>query len=418
MSRATVAVYHLNGCERCAWHTLAIDDWDELELIHHCLRDGRSADIKADIIILTGYATERDIPVLEQLSSRCTRMVGYGTCPYSGGIFGLANQKGADVISACHLAGPGLAVLGCPPDPQELRGALLYEHPEETKNLCKSCSRKMTDDLFYNIQRVNAIEDTETCFNHLGQPCSGVVSGSCAQRCIDFNTPCRGCIEIVEDPTSSMISYFGTMARQVEVATVGNAWTTDKLSDEPDELTEGLVDVVGTFFRFHLATAFSQPGRIPSTGDIRSDIMVGRPIEEAVQIAATIYGIHGISVALNLIEAYEASVEFKPSEETLQLRARLREAQRQLLEAKQQPKYDIYSATMDRIREVAGNEVLSNLFFFGFKTPVEASKSPFETYKTKTFEPAAVSGSSSDEDSKVSFATDERGIIREWSCEL
>ena len=62
---------------------------------------------------------------------------------------------------------------------------------------------------------------------------------------------------------------------------------------------------------------------------------------------------------------------------------------------------------------------MSNVFFSGFRTPIQVTKHDFDSYKAiSSFEPKAVESESSDEFSKVKFATDENGIIREWSCEL
>ena len=73
----------------------------------------------------------------------------------------------------------------------------------------------------------------------------------------------------------------------------------------------------------------------------------------------------------------------------------------------------------DGLRSVAGNEVMSNVFFCGFRTPISETKHDFDSYKAVcSFEPTELESESSDEFSKVKFATDAKGIIREWSCEL
>ena len=216
-----------------------------------------------------------------------------------------------------------------------------------------------------------------------------------------------------------MIGYFGSLAYpMIDVATMGNWWTTDKLADDTDDLTESLVDVVGTFFRFHLASAYPKGGIVESTGNIQSDIMIGRRVEEAIQIAGTIYGSRGISVTLNMIEGYEKAAEIEPSEQTVELRQNLREQQKSWLENSEEPSLKVFSEVTEGITNIAGNEVMSNLFFGGFRTPIESTKHPFESYKAAAFEPKKLEASSDDELSKVRFKTDEKGIIREWSCEL
>jgi hypothetical protein len=215
-----------------------------------------------------------------------------------------------------------------------------------------------------------------------------------------------------------MVSYFGTMARQVEVETVANIWTTDKLGDGIDDLTQQMVDVVGTFFRFHLACAFHKSGKLPTKGNVYSDIMVGRPIEEAIQIAATIYGSNGISVALSMIDAYEKATDFTPSKEIEEIRSKLRQAQEKWNVMKEAPSFEGYSNLANEISESGGNEVLSNLFFYGFRTPIENMKAPFDKYGVKEFEAKAVEASANGGSCNLRFATDGKGIVREWSCEF
>ena len=52
MSKPKVAVHHLGGCDRCAWQTLAIADWEEYNLVHHSLLDGEEAPKDMDVDVL------------------------------------------------------------------------------------------------------------------------------------------------------------------------------------------------------------------------------------------------------------------------------------------------------------------------------------------------------------------------------
>ena len=421
MSKTKVAVHHLGGCNRCAWQTLAIADWDEYNLVYHSLLnegDDVPENLDVDVLVLTGYATKADMKKLKKLNAGATRVLAYGTCPTTGGIFGLSNQRGGEVISVCNELFSDYTLMGCPPSPDVLRDGLVKDAEGGIQPLCKTCNRSFQEETFMEITRPYAIESEELCYNNQGHPCSGVVAGTCSQRCVDFNAPCRGCVNLIECPSLGMVSYFGTMARQVEVETVANMWTTDKLGDGPDDLTESMVDVVGTFFRFHLACAFHQSGKLPSNGNVFSDIMVGRPLEEAIQIAATIYGSNGIQVALSMIDAYEKTMNFTPSKETVELRKKLRETQEKWMKLPSPPVYNNYSEVAKEIAEYAGNEVLSNLFFFGFRTPIKNTEYPFETYSAKAFEPSAVEASIEQENCSLKFSTDDKGILREWSCEL
>ena len=148
-----------------------------------------------------------------------------------------------------------------------------------------------------------------------------------------------------------------------------------------------------------------------------SDILLGRPIEEAIQIAATIYGSRGISVALNLAEAYEKAIGQEVTSEVAELRQSLRDAQKLWNDERESPNGGFSNVTKT-LREIAGNEILSNVFFGGFKTAISSTKHPFDSYKTNGFEPSEVTASHEDEFTKVKYTTDTKGIIREWSCEF
>jgi len=286
MSKRKVSVVHLNGCDRCAWHMLAFQDWEEFDLVSHSLLGGKGIDDlkETDILVLTGYAEEADREKLEGLKDKANTIITYGTCPATGGIFGLANQRSGTVIPVAPIVGAESIILGCPPSPDELRAALSKEGATEVTPLCDSCKKTFQQDAIAEIARCCDREnEVSICFNNLGIPCSGVVSGTCAQRCVDFNYPCRGCVSTVDIPSARAIGFFGTLAYpMIDVATEANLWGTDKLSDEIDDLTETLVDVAGTFFSFHLASDYPRGGIVKSTGDIRSDIMIGRKIEESI----------------------------------------------------------------------------------------------------------------------------------------
>jgi coenzyme F420-reducing hydrogenase gamma subunit len=417
----TVAIVQLNGCDRCAWHTLAFEDWSSYRLVSHPLQkesiNPETID-NVDILVFTGFARKEDVSKIKALSAKSKQVVAYGTCPHSGGLFGLQNQRGGSVVPLSSAVQPSVSVLGCPPSPDEMKRILETSAQGSGESLCKSCPKSFEEGYFTEILRYGAVETNGKCFNNEGIPCSGVVSKKCAQRCIDFETPCRGCVESTKRAPSSMLSFFGSLSYKVDVATTANWWTTDKLANDADDLTRSLPDIVGTFFRFNLASAFPRGGRMESTLDAYSDTMVGRPIEEAIQIAATIYGSKGISVALNLIEAYEKSTGQDPSDGVKELRRELRNVQQLWLEVSSSPSFSEYTKVVEEVRRVAGNEVLSNLFYGGFKTPIKGTELHFESYKRNGFEPKAVEASSEDGVSKVKYVTDERGIIRKWSCEL
>ena len=67
-----------------------------------------------------------------------------------------------------------------------------------------------------------------------------------------------------------------------------------------------------------------------------------------------------------------------------------------------------YQETTEKIRKIGGNMNLSNVFFGGFKTPIEG-KDNFEDYKSQIFE--VVEGSY--KNGLIEFNLDPKGIITE-----
>jgi hypothetical protein len=67
-----------------------------------------------------------------------------------------------------------------------------------------------------------------------------------------------------------------------------------------------------------------------------------------------------------------------------------------------------YEEITEKIRNIAGNMNLSNVFFGGFKTPIEGNEN-FEDYKSQVFE--VVEGSY--KNGLIEFTLDKKGIIKE-----
>jgi coenzyme F420-reducing hydrogenase gamma subunit len=418
MSGHTLRAYQLKGCDRCIWHLSTLAEQLSTSNLTHNLFEPHSPVEQGDVIILSGYASNEDIDLLKELRNKASRIILYGTCPHTGGIFGLENQRGGSIIPVSKVIPVDFTVTGCPPNLDTLKNYLNNDETSLGETLCKSCERTFSNSYVNEIIRVPNPDDTVTCFNNQGIPCSGVVAGQCSQRCIDFDTPCRGCIPNIEDSSSGMLGYFTSLAGQIEVDTRATEWTTDMLGEQPDTLTAGLPDIVGTFFRFTLASDFLQSGHIHSSGDVYTDIMLGRRIEEAPQIAATIYGSRGISVSLNLIESIESSLGLDVSEQTKSLREKLRVIQDDWAKKSVNKETKEFAKIIESIREFGGNELLSNVWFSGFKKPVKGMKEPHLTYASVSPKIEAVTGASEDKYSSVSVSCDENGIIREWSCEL
>lgn len=146
---------------------------------------------------------------------------------------------------------------GCPPEP-----ARIWEVVEATvsgnlppkgavvgaldKALCDSCPRKREEKkvkAFCRPQEI--IFDTERCFLEQGLVCMGPATrGGCSNppRCIRSNMPCRGCYGPPPDVTDQGAKMLSAIASIID-------------SQDPakiDEIVEGIVDPLGTFYRFGL----------------------------------------------------------------------------------------------------------------------------------------------------------------------
>jgi len=370
---------------------------------------------KIDVAIITGYANEDSKHCLKELRKRAKVVYTFGSCSTSGGIFGLANQKGNGIIPVPKIIPVDIEIPGCLGSVKELICTLQNKCKPEKQKLCDLCSKKSTCDFLEEVVRqvdLNEI-DPEQCFNDIGYVCSGFVAKQCSERCIDFGTPCRGCYPSVNRPGVRMLGMFGTMMGQMDVATEASAkGATDKLSDEEDTITQSFQDLVGTFFRFNLADSPIPRGKRESSGNLISDVFIGRLIEEIPLITGMMGGRKFITLTLDAIEAYEEGSKIKVSDEVLKLRKKIRNLEKKYQDVvkKQDPKG--YTEITDQIRVIAGNMNLSNVYFGGFKTPIKGFDD-FETYKSRKID----FHSGTFKKGCVKFSTSDLGVITSWEVE-
>jgi len=400
----TVYQLHPEGCERCAI---------ELKL-------GGKDD---DVAYITGFVTVDDADTLVEIREKHDKVVAYGTCATHGGIFGLANQRGAYVVPVDRVISVDEKVLGCPP-----RGS--------GDVLCRMCERVREGKLVESFYRLNHTPPQEVCFNEAGFVCSGGLSLDCAprgERCIDFGLPCRGCVPLSDDQGAKLIDEVGSLALKVEVDTVATDWGTDMLGPRPDDLTRSFPDLVGTFFRFTLASAPVNRGVKESTGDLYADVFVGRLAEEAVYIASRIFGVRGVSAALNLIEALEEIFGIEVSDTTKQIREELRSHGRALADAAEAMDSGRYEQVKQDIIRIGGDINLSNVAIGGFRRPIEGY-SDFDAYRADSFEfkagesevrdavvcepTGALSCEMRDALTRIKVSVDNDGVIVGWESEV
>jgi hypothetical protein len=321
----------------------------------------------------------------------------------------LANQHGHEITPLRNIVEEIAEVEGCLGEIDELKSVINEEEPEKLQKLCDVCSRRATCDYLDEVHRQIELEDQETCFNDLGFLCNGFISKECKERCIDYNTPCRGCKQLVERSGIRMLGMFGTLMGNIEVATEhSEKGATDKLADEDDDVTRSLPDILGNFFRFTLSTSGLPKGRIPSSGSIIEDLFTGRLIEELPLISGLLGGEKSISFTLKIIETYEKANQIEVSEKTKDYRKQLLQLEEKLQTAVKDEDADQYKEITDEIRHIAGNMNLSNLFYGGFKSQINDDDN-FDDYKTHIFE--VVEGAY--KNGSVEFTIDSDGVIKE-----
>ena len=403
-----VKVFQFNGCKKCFNESLLLKEGVKYKVEY--VSDPKNwKGEKVDISVITGYLLPSDLEHLENIKNNSNKVIAYGDCTATGGVFALANQKGHDVTPLANFVKDANSVHGCLGEIEELKLVIDGREAPKLKGLCQVCSRKATCDYMESINRQIEFEDSETCFNDLGFLCSGFNAIECKEKCIDYNTPCRGCKPSIDRSGVRMLAMFGTLAGNIEVATEHNEnGATDKLADEDDDVTRGLPDIVGNFFRFTLPTSGLPKGRIPSSGTLLEDVFIGRLIEEIPLISGLLGGAKSISLMLKFIEPYEKANQIEVSAQTKKYREELLSLEKDLQNAIDKEDASSYKEITDKIRSIAGNMNLSNIFFGGFKSIIDPNDD-FNEYKTHVFE--VVEGTY--KNGSVEYAIDSDGIITE-----
>ena len=403
-----VKVFQFNGCNKCFNEALLLKLNSEYNVEY--IRDPKNwKEEKIEIAVLTGYLLPNDKEQLLKIKSNAEKVIAYGSCTVTGGIFALANQHGHEVTPLKDFNNDVVEIEGCLGEVDELISVINGETLEKPKKLCDLCSRRATCDYLDEVHRQIELEDEKTCFNDLGFLCNGFIARECKERCINYNTPCRGCKQLVERSGIRMLGMFGTLMGNIEVATEhSEKGATDKLADEEDDVTRSLPDILGNFFRFILPTSGLPKGRIPSSGSLLEDLFSGRLIEELPLITGLLGGEKSISLTLKIIETYEKANQIEVSEQTQKYRKELLMLEENLQKAIENEDAKQYKEISEEIRQIAGNMNLSNIFFGGFKSQIDDNDN-FDEYKTHIFE--VVEGTY--KNGSVEYSIDSEGVIKE-----
>lgn len=403
-----VKIFQFNGCNKCFNESLLLKLNSEYNVEY--IKDPKKwKEEKIETAVLTGYLLPSDREQVLKIKTNADRVIAFGSCTATGGIFALANQRGHDVTPLKSFSTDITEIEGCLGEVGELISVINGEELKKPKKLCDLCTRRATCDYLDEVHRQIELEDDETCFNDLGFLCNGFVARECKERCINYNTPCRGCKQLVKRSGIRMLGMFGTLMGNIEVATEhSEKGATDKLADQEDDVTRSLPDIVGNFFRFTLPTSGLPKGRIPSSGNLLEDVFAGRLIEELPLITGLLGGEKSISLTLKIIESYEKANQIEVSEQTQKYREELIKLEEKLEIAIKNEDAEKYKEVTDGIRQIAGNMNLSNIFFGGFKSQI-GDNDNFDDYKTHVFE--VVEGTY--KNGIVEFSIDSEGVIKE-----
>jgi coenzyme F420-reducing hydrogenase gamma subunit len=412
----TIGVFQFNGCNKCFYETKLLkskmfENSFDIQQIENP-KDWQEKPLEKAII--TGYLLPENQETLDKITKNAKQVIGFGSCSTIGGIFGLNYQRGIQITPLKDIVENTTSVMGCLGEVESLHEIINGKEISLSKSLCEVCNRKSTCGYLDEVHRQFDIysEDEGKCFNDFGFMCTGYITKECKERCIDFGTPCRGCKPVVERSGFRMLGMWGTLMANVEVASepTGRGGT-DKLADDnDDDITEKNPDNTGNFFRHTLADSKMPIGRKESTGNLINNVFMDRGIEELPSIAGSMGGIRSISLILDIIEALEQGLSLEISEKVINLRQQLKDLEHQLYAAIKENKIDNFLEISEKIRKIAGNMNLSNVYFGGFKVPID-TEVDFDSYKYQVFEVQEGTFKSGN----VGFTLDSKGLVTDFN---
>jgi F420-non-reducing hydrogenase small subunit len=280
------------------------------------LTDGKYSDVEAcadgeiAVSLVTGsMRTDETIHIARLLRRKSKLLVAFGSCAGEGCIPGLANLSSAqDILDTVfstettdnpsdlrpewefevpegtlylpefrpfvqtldQVVDVDYAVPGCPPESEQIwavlqtviaalngtgplppKGSILGAG---TSTVCDECHRKRDVKRIDHFVRITdqLTFDPEICLLEQGLPCNGPATrNGCGALCPVVSSPCIGCYGAAE----GVVDYGARlMSAYASVVTASKP-------DEIDKALEGIVDPVGQFYRFSLASSLLRSGR-------------------------------------------------------------------------------------------------------------------------------------------------------------
>ena len=125
------------------------------------------------------------------------------------------------------------------------------------KTVCDECKRVKGEKKVKAFHRPSEVKpEPERCLLEQGIICLGPATRSgCGALCLDADMPCRGCYGPAEGVTDQGAKMLGALASIVD--------TTDP--EEVQRILSQVVDPMGTFYRFGLASSILHRTRLPAT---------------------------------------------------------------------------------------------------------------------------------------------------------
>jgi len=240
--------------------------------------------------------------IAKLLRKKSKVMVAFGACAVGGGIPGLANLSNKkEIFDVVYGDNPSLDnpkklvpkesvkvkegtltlpefydtvktldqtidvdyyLPGCPPTPDMILTAVtaILENklpPKGSiigpmKSVCDECRFEKTEKKIKEIKRViDVTKIEEKCLLEQGIICMGPATrGGCKAQCLDANMPCTGC----HGPTPNSLDQGAKMMSAL--ASILGIEGEEKMSEEEvQKLIDGVVDPVGTFYKYYLPGA-------------------------------------------------------------------------------------------------------------------------------------------------------------------
>lgn len=310
--RPRLAIYWAASCGGCEIAFLEIQEHlleiaDLVDLVFcPCLVDTKVADVEAmadasiDVCLWNGaLRTEENLRMARLLREKSQVLVAFGACAHLGGIPGLANAYPlSDLLERVYVGTestvnpervvpssdalfpngepaelPGLlpavgplhhavqvdyVIPGCPPEAHQVWAALqailagALPAPGQVvgagdATVCEECPLEKRDTAITGFQRIaHGIPEPGWCLLEQGFFCAGVATRSgCGARCPSVGVGCRGCYGpsgAASDPGLELVGGLGGL-----------------VAPAPGEgtplVTDGLLDPLGTLFRFSLPSS-------------------------------------------------------------------------------------------------------------------------------------------------------------------